>query len=175
MTKTLSGLLLTIFALVPSAFGQEKQEPAKKEKDGKVWYWFDGAKKCAVEWDQAVAFREKAFADLADRVKGGDKNKIRLHMGRINGAQFNISTAWACGSDYSRNLEKTAGIALTNTSGTFDTDGKMTEAEYDEAIKLVKTLREKIFHRPLTAEQKKIWAGALEAIGAVESLFTKIE
>jgi hypothetical protein len=157
-------MMLTALALVLPVFGQGKQE-TKTEKSGMVWYWFDGAKKCNVDWDTATAERDKAFANLTDKVKEGDKNKIRLYMGKVNEAQFKISMAWACGSDYSRNLEQEAGGALGNTSD-ISTTGKMTEAEYDEAMALVKTLRKKIENRPVSAGQKKIWDDAVKTSGA---------
>lgn len=157
-------MMLTALALVLPVFGQEKRE-AKTEKHGMVWHWFDGAKKCNVDWDNASTEREKAFTNLADKVKEGDKNKIRLYMTKVNEAQFKISMAWACGSDYSRNLEETAGSALGNTSDISST-GKMTEAEYDEAMALVKTLKKKIEARPVVPGQKKIWDNAVKTSGA---------
>ncbi len=165
--------LLVVFTLAFSAFGQEKQGKPE-EKSGMVWYWFDGAKKCNVEWDTASSEREKAFAALAEKVKEGDRNKIRLYMGKINDAQFKISMAWACGSDYSRNLEKEAGAALNNSGSILDTTGKMTEAEYDEAMALVKTLRKKIEGRPLTVTQQKIWDDAVKTSG-VDPEFYKLD
>ena len=163
MKKFFVSMLLTFAIVLPTAFGQTKQE-TKTEKHGMVWYWFDGAKKCNVDWDSAVTERDKAFANLADKVKDGDKNKIRLYRGRVNEAQFKISMAWACGSDYSRNLEENAGGALGNTSD-ISTTGKMTEAEYDEAMALVKTLKKKIENRPVTASHKKIWDDAIKTTG----------
>ena len=154
---------LTLFALVFSAFGQKQEQPVT-DKPGMVWFWFDGAKKANVEWDAASATREKAFAGLAEKIKEGDKNKIRLYMGRVNDAQSMISTAWAVGNDYSRNLEENAGVAL-QISGNGSRTGKMTEAEYDEAMGLIKTLRQKIAGRPTTEAQKKIWADAVKTIG----------
>ena len=90
----LTTMLLVAFALVLPVFGQDKQE-TKTEKHGMVWYWYDGAKKCNVDWDNATAERTKSFANLADKVKEGDRNKIRLYRSRVNEAQFKISMAWA--------------------------------------------------------------------------------
>lgn len=162
--------LLVVFALAVPVFGQEKQGKTE-EKQGMVWYWFDGAKKCNVEWDTAAAEREKAFAALAEKVKEGDRNKIRLYMGKINETQFKISMAWACGSDYSRNLEKEAGAALNNSGSILDTTGKMTEAEYDEATNLIKTLRKKIETRAVTPAQQKIWDDAVKTSAVDPELY----
>lgn len=166
MTRFL-GSLLVIFALTLSAFGQEKGE-----KHGMVWFYFDGAKKCSVEWDQAITARKEAFAYLAKKIAEGDQNKIKKAMLDAQYSKPSVSLAWACGSDYSRNLENYAGGALIASESS--QTGQMTEAEYDEAMTLVKTLRAKISGRPLTAEQKKLWAEAIKTIGAdPESIWYK--
>ena len=163
-------MMLMAFALVLPVFGQEKQE-VKNEKHGMVWFWFRGAQKCNTDWDTASAERDKAFVNLADKVKEGDKNKIHLYMRKADKAQSDVASAWACGSDYSRNLEENAGGALGNDSE-FSSTGTMTEAEYDEAMSLVKTLRKKIEGRPLTADQKKIWEDAVKTAEADPKFYT---
>jgi hypothetical protein len=163
---------LAVLALASLAFGQDKQESTKKV--GMVWHYFDRAKKCNVEWDETFAIRNKAFVALAQKVQEGDKNKIRLYLSKAREAESNIGSAWACGSDYSRNLADTAGSALTNPGNLLE--GKMTETEYDEAMALVKTLQKKIGGRPLTVDQRKIWNDAVLAIGAKPGdIFYKID
>lgn len=164
-------IFLTIISMFfMPALGQEKQEKTEK-KTGMFWHWFDGAKKCSVEWDQAVVARKEAFAYLAKKVGEGDQNKIQRAMSEAQYSKPDMGLAWACGSDYSRNLKEWAGSALAPGS-TYA--GVATEKEYDEAMSLVKTLREKIKARPLTAEHRKIWEDAVRAVGAFpESPFYK--
>lgn len=167
MTK-IFGSLFVIFALAFSAFGQEQ---GKTEKTGMFWYYFRGAQQCSAEWDQAVAARKDNFAYLAKKVQEGDVNKIRRAMTEAQYSKPDMGIAWACGFDYSGNLSQWAGRALAPGN---EMAGVATEAEYDEAMKLVKTLRAKIVNRPLTTEQKKLWAEAVKVIGAdPESSFYK--
>jgi hypothetical protein len=155
-------IVLALVALTSCAFAQDK--PQQTEKHGMVWYWFDGAKKCNVEWDAATKARTDAFKALDEKMKDGDPVKVRLYMGRAIDTQNKVDSAWACGSDYSRNLADNAAGALGNTSEISST-GQMTEDEYDQAMALVKTLKAKIKDQPLPDEQKKLWVAAMKLVG----------
>lgn len=157
-------MLLTVLAVILPVFGQDKKTPEKKA--GMVWHYFTEAQKCSVEWDTAFAGREQNFFKLAEKVKEGDVNKIRLYMGNVEFSQHQVALAYASGLDLSKLLENTAGRALLSKGGLLDLNGVMTEPEYDEAMKLVKSLKKKLEGRPVNSAQKKIWADALKAVGA---------
>ncbi len=161
--RRIIGLIAVLTLAATGAFAQTA--PAQQEKKhGMVWFWFDGAKKCNIDWDSASTERDKAFSGLAEKVKEGDKNKIRLYRSKVTDAQFKISMAWACGSDYTRNLNEIVGVAL-NAHDDSGSAGKMTEAEYDEAVSLIKILQKKIEGRVPTVAQRKIWDDAIAITG----------
>ena len=155
-------IVLALVALTSCAFAQDK--PQQTEKFGMAWHWFDGAKKCNADWDQAVKDREAAFKALDEKIKDGDSTLVKLYMDRARDAQTKVDTAWACGFDYTNNLAKEAPIALENTSD-ISSAGHMTEGEYGEAMKLVKALRAKIKDQPLAGEKKLLWVEAMKLIG----------
>jgi hypothetical protein len=157
-------MVLALVAFASCAFAQDKlgQQPVK---NGMVWHYLEKATHCNVQWDAAIQARTEAFKALDKIVQDGDPAKVRVYMRRANEAQNDVDSAWACGYDYSRNLTQSAGVALNNTQG-FSTNGKMNEAEYNEAMTVVATLQAKIKDQPLAEEQRTIWKKAMGLIGA---------
>lgn len=156
-------LALVVALLVPSwALAQAPARPV-----GMAWYFLESAQKLDIEWDAAVADRDKAFAELEAKVKEGDENKIAVYLTKAYRASSHLGLTWARGTDYVRNLEQDAGRAFkSSTSDSFSMEGKMTETEYDKAIALAKSLGKKLEAKTPTSVQKKTWDAAVIATGA---------
>ena len=58
-----------------------------------------------------------------------------------------------------------AAAALTNSGGS-SINGRMTEAEYDAAMALVKKVRTEIKNQPLSEDLRKVYADGMKIIGA---------
>ena len=86
-------------------------------------------------------------------------------MYKAGKTQSEAESAWAVGSDYSRNLAESAAAALTNSGGS-SINGRMTEAEYDAAMALVKKVRTEIKNQPLSEDLRKVYADGMKIIGA---------
>jgi len=152
--------MLVVFALVLLVFGQEKQEPIMFK------HWFDGATDALAKLEKSLAAREKAFTELADKMKEGDKTKLFVYALKTSTAHSNVRLEAAGGGDFARNLEKQAKQDFT--------DGNITEAKYDESMALVKKLRGIIDTKKTpTDEQKKIYTDAYEKLG--EKPFTSLD
>ena len=98
-------LALGMTATIASAQdAQAKRFTFATDKPGMVWFWVEGTRNADLSWNLAAEARTAAFAELAAKIKDGDPAKVRLYMYKAGKTQSEAESAWAVGSDYSRNL-----------------------------------------------------------------------